>query len=66
MERYSISTWMLLLGPIIAFFALTIWVVSVLYANPTYRPIVPIALAFAIIFGVAGVFWRHKFGKILF
>ncbi len=66
MEKYSVTTWVLLLGPIVAFFALTIWVVSVLYASPEYRPVAPIALIFAVIFGVLGVFWRLKFGKVLF
>ncbi|MUN28442.1 hypothetical protein [Sulfuracidifex metallicus] len=66
MEKYSATTWLLLLGPIVAFFALTIWVVYVLYQNPMYRPIAPIALGFAIVFGVAGILWRFKFGKVLF
>ncbi|QGA54712.1 hypothetical protein GFS03_09075 [Sulfolobus sp. E5-1-F] len=65
-DKYSITTWILVLVPLIVFLIIPLWVIDLLFIAPQWRQAIPAVIGFAVTFLVLGIFIRGKFGKFIF
>jgi hypothetical protein len=64
-KLYSRFTWLVVVGPLLFFFGLTMWVADFLEGFGPWRDVVPVIIVFAVAFFIAGVFLRGKFGRLM-
>ena len=65
-KKWSATTWFVVLGPLVAFLILTVWVASVLARTPGWQLVPYIAVPVAVIFLVIGAVFRYKWGRLIF
>ncbi len=65
-KKWSATTWFVVLGPLVVFLALTIWVANVLERVPGWQLVPYIVVPIAVIFLIIGALFRYKWGKFIF
>lgn len=65
-KKWSATTWFIVVGPLVLFLGLTIWVAEKLANFPGWQLVPYIAVPMAIIFLVIGAIFRLKWGRFIF
>ncbi|BFH73703.1 hypothetical protein SJAV_16470 [Sulfurisphaera javensis] len=65
-KKWSATTWFVVVGPLVVFLAITIWVADQLEQVPGWQLVPYIAVPMAVVFLAIGAVFRHKWGKFIF
>ena len=65
-KKWSIGTWLMIVGPLLLFLGITVWVAEQLINFPGWQLVPYIAVPMAVIFLIIGAIFRAKWGKFIF
>lgn len=65
-KLYDIATWIAVMGPLIVFLGLTIWVAEVLWKIPGWQLVAEFIVPWAVVFLLIGAWIRHKIKDSIF
>ena len=65
-KLYDIATWIAVMGPLIVFLGLTMWVAEVLWKIPGWQLVAEFIVPWAVVFLLIGAWIRHKIKDFIF
>ena len=65
-KLYDIATWLAVMGPLIVFLGLTIWVADVLWKIQGWQLVAEFIVPWATVFLLIGAWIRHKIKDFIF
>lgn len=65
-KKWSAMTWFAVIGPLVAFLLLTVWVADILEHVPGWQLVPYIAVPIAVVFLIIGAAFRYKWGRFIF
>ncbi len=63
---YDVATWIAVMGPLITFLVMTVWVAEVLWKLPGWQLVAEFIVPWAIVFLLIGAWIRHKIKDFIF
>ena len=65
-KLYDIATWLAVMGPLIVFLGLAIWIAVILWNIPEWQVVAEFIVPWAVVFLLIGVWIRHKIKDFVF
>ena len=65
-KLYDIATWLAVMGPLIVFLGLTVWVAEILWKIQGWQLVAEFIVPWAVVFLLIGAWIRHKIKDFIF
>ena len=65
-KLYDIVTWLAVMGPLIVFLGLTVWVAEILWKIQGWQLVAEFIVPWAVVFLLIGAWIRHKIKDFIF